>query len=45
MTDKEKLQHAFDLLTSFLLENTDGGFEEISEVDEARTLIGEVIGE
>jgi hypothetical protein len=40
-----KLQSASDKLTSFLLENTpdNSGFEEIPEVDEARTLILEVI--
>lgn len=40
-----KIVAARDLLTSFLLENTTGGFEEINEVDDARNILMEICEE
>ena len=40
--DYDKIVSASDLLTSFLLENTEEGFEVIDEVDRARTLLLEI---
>lgn len=37
------LRHAEAMTTSFLLENTEEGFEEIDEVDDARTSIQEAL--
>lgn len=40
---REKLQQAFDLLTDWLLDRTEDAFEEELYIDEARSLIDEVL--
>lgn len=38
---QNKIQIAIDEISSFLLDNTEGGFEEIPELDMARTELQE----
>lgn len=39
------LRQAYELLTDYLLENTKEVFEEIPEIDQARSILQEVLGE